>query len=281
MVNRPSLGAGARRATRLGGRAIRTAFGPRIKWVTPDVAEIGGQRFLIAWNPQMWEQAPPSTAEQFVLMKRPEMVEDYLRRFRRDLPRNIVEVGVYEGGSAAMLWQMCRPRRLVGIELVPAPSDAVDRFVEQRGADGLRVHWETDQADIPRVLEIVDQELGDEPIDFVLDDGSHLYAQTRHSFEALFPCVRPGGTYLIEDWGWAHWQGSPWQDPDGPFGDEPAMSNLIFELVMLAATRPDIVSRVDVCFHHVEVVRGPAVLDAPIVLRNLYEARGVEFKPVV
>ena len=280
-MNRPALATHARRARQLAERAGRTAFGPRIRWVTPEIAEIDGQRFLIAWGSKDWDEMPESTAELFVLMKRPEMIEGYLRRFRRDRPRNIVEVGVFQGGSAAMLWQMCRPNRLVGIELASAPSDAVARFVAQRGADGLRVHWETDQADIPRVLGIVDQELGDEPIDLVLDDASHLYAQTKLSFEALFPRLRPGGTYLIEDWGWAHWAGSPWQDGDGPFGDQPGMSNLIFELVMLAATRPDIVGSVDARFHHAEIVRGPAVLDAPIVLRDLYAARGVSFEPVV
>ena len=280
-MNRASFTGRADRARPLVARAARTAFGPRIKWISPEVAEIDGQRFLIAWDSKDWDAMPDSTADEFVLMKRPEMMQDYLRRFRRDRPRNIVEVGVYQGGSAAMLWQMCRPQRLVGIELLPEPSDAVARFVQRRKADGLRIHWEVDQADIPRVLEIVDEELGGEPIDLVLDDASHQYAPTRLSFEALFPRLRPGGTYLIEDWGWAHWPGSPWQDGRGPFGDQPAMTNLIFELVMLAATRPDIVGSVDARFHHAEIVRGPAPLDAPIVLRDLYANRGVEFTPIV
>ena len=42
-------------------------------------------------------------------------------------------------------------------------------------------------------------------IDLVVDDASHLYEQTKATFAMLFPLVRPGGNYVIEDWSWAHW----------------------------------------------------------------------------
>jgi hypothetical protein len=35
--------------------------------------------------------------------------------------------------------------------------------------------------------------------DVVLDDASHIYANTVTTFEALFPAVKTGGMYLIED----------------------------------------------------------------------------------
>jgi hypothetical protein len=35
--------------------------------------------------------------------------------------------------------------------------------------------------------------------DVVLDDASHIYANTVTTFEALFPAVKAGGMYLIED----------------------------------------------------------------------------------
>jgi hypothetical protein len=43
------------------------------------------------------------------------------------------------------------------------------------------------------------------PLDLVIDDASHIYGPTKASFQALFPLLRPGGLYLIEDWAWAHW----------------------------------------------------------------------------
>ena len=43
-------------------------------------------------------------------------------------------------------------------------------------------------------------ELGGRLIDLVIDDASHRLAETRSSFESLFPHVRPGGLFIIEDW---------------------------------------------------------------------------------
>lgn len=38
------------------------------------------------------------------------------------------------------------------------------------------------------------------PIDIVIDDASHDPVLTRRSFDLLWPSVRPGGVYIIEDW---------------------------------------------------------------------------------
>ena len=38
----------------------------------------------------------------------------------------------------------------------------------------------------------------------MIDDASHLYEPSLASFETLFPLLRPGGTYIIEDWKWEH-----------------------------------------------------------------------------
>jgi hypothetical protein len=243
--------------------------------------EVDGQRFRTTYLWGTWDEVPPSTAELFVLLKPQHMLEDYLRRFRLERPRSIVEVGVYQGGGAAMLWQLCRPEHLIGIDLAPEPGPALSEFVAQRRADGLRVHWGVDQADTPTVLDIVERELGGAPLDLVIDDASHSYDLTRATFEALFPRVRPGGTYVVEDWGWAHWRGEPWQVDGGPFGEQPALSNLIFEISMAAASTPDLVAGVEVLHHHAVVRRGPAPTGPPVPLRDLYEARGRTFTPTV
>jgi hypothetical protein len=259
----------------------RLATGPRVTWVADDLLEIDGQRFRIASDWGEWDEVPASTPELFVLLKPQHMLEDYLRRFRRDRPRTIVEVGVYQGGGAAMLWQLCRPETLVGIELAREPAPALVAYKAREQADGMHLHWATNQADVPTILELVQHDLGDRPLDLVVDDASHVYALTRITFETLFPRVRPGGTYVIEDWGWAHWRGAPWQVDGGPFGDEPALSNLIFEIVMATASTPELVAAVEVRHHHAVITRGPAPVGPPVSLTDLYEARGATFKPPV
>ena len=43
------------------------------------------------------------------------------------------------------------------------------------------------------------------PFDMVVDDGGHLFDQQIASFEELFPYVRPGGVYLVEDTHTSYW----------------------------------------------------------------------------
>jgi predicted O-methyltransferase YrrM len=116
---------------------------------------------------------------------------------------NIVELGVFGGGSTALLSLAARPRKLVSMELSAEPLPALAGFIEERGlGDVVRPYFGVDQADRERVTEILAVEFGDEPLDLVIDDASHLLGPTRVSFELLFPRVRPGGLYLIEDWNW-------------------------------------------------------------------------------
>jgi hypothetical protein len=56
-----------------------------------------------------------------------------------------------------------------------------------------------------------------------------MYALTKKSFETLFPLLRPGGLYIIEDWAWGHWQA--FQASDHPWSYEVPLTKLIFEIV--------------------------------------------------
>ena len=68
--------------------------------------------------------------------------------------------------------------------------------------DRLKTYWGVDRATRKRLREIVDTEFDGVPLDLVIDDGSHLLEETRTSFETLFPRLRMGGLYVIEDWNW-------------------------------------------------------------------------------
>jgi hypothetical protein len=86
------------------------------------------------------------------------------------------------------------------------------------------------QADRKRVVEIIENEFPN-GLDLVIDDASHAYAETKATFETVFPCLRTGGIYIIEDWNWAH--DHPAASPDHFYASQPALTNLIFELVVL------------------------------------------------
>ena len=44
------------------------------------------------------------------------------------------------------------------------------------------------------------------PFDIILDDGSHVPSHQQISYNALFPCVKEGGLYMIEDIETSYWR---------------------------------------------------------------------------
>lgn len=129
--------------------------------------------------------------------------------------RNILELGVYKGGSL-VLWREAFGGRVVGIDLSP-PAETVsliEQYVTDTSAqDELVCYWETSQTDSLALSQIVSSHFS-APLDVVIDDASHLYSPTRRAFEILFPLLRPSGLYIIEDW--AAWILPAFQVGDGP-----------------------------------------------------------------
>jgi SAM-dependent methyltransferase len=83
---------------------------------------------------------------------------------------------------------------------------------------------------------IARENFGSRCLDLVVDDGSHLYEPTKTSLNVFLPLLRPGGIYLIEDWGWAHWLEETKQYNQTFADEEIPLAKLILELVMLSAT---------------------------------------------
>jgi hypothetical protein len=64
----------------------------------------------------------------------------------------------------------------------------------------VHAYYGIDQADATALRRIVAGEFAGAPVDLVIDVASHVLAPTRSSFNVLFPLLRPGGVYVIEDW---------------------------------------------------------------------------------
>jgi SAM-dependent methyltransferase len=156
--------------------------------------EIDGVRFVSGFVDR-------GAGDRFTLMKPASLVGRYESLLRElDGPR-MVELGIAYGGSLAYFALRARPSKLVGIEYEATRLEILDRFTESRGlGDVLRPYYGVDQADRERLRAIVAAEFHGESIDLVIDDASHRYGPTLASFETLFPSVRPGGFYIIEDW---------------------------------------------------------------------------------
>lgn len=123
---------------------------------------------------------------------------------------------------------------------------------------------------------LVDRTFLGEPMDLVVDDASHFYHETRESFRTLFPLLRPGGLYIVEDWGWAHWSGDFWQAnrSSSHFSAKPPLSNLLIEVMLLSASRPALVPTMTVNGTVAYIERGPEPIESGFEPSEHYLNRG-------
>ncbi|HVG52095.1 MAG TPA: class I SAM-dependent methyltransferase [Xanthobacteraceae bacterium] len=155
-------------------------------------------------------------------------------------PHNVLEVGIFEGGSAILLADKWSEAKIVGID-IRDPNPSVAKHIATMGfSDRISLHYNVSQNDANRVTTILDKEFGKEPIDIVIDDCSHLYDLTKATFNTVFPRLKPGGYYVVEDWAWAHWR--DWQDGTKGWPDQPALTNLLFEIIMTSASSSWLIS---------------------------------------
>lgn len=198
-----------------------------IVWQSEDVFEIDSVRFKIDQRPG--HLRAPSTDEQFTFVKTRRVVNLY-RQLERFKPKNILELGLFQGGSIVFFEKLFEPERVVGIELSKTPIPALERYIA-RGSI-IRPYYGVSQADRPRLEEIIRSEFP-EGLDLVVDDASHIYDLSKTSFEICFPFLRPGGHYVLEDWAWSHRK--PYQSETHPWHNRPALTNLVFEWVVSVA----------------------------------------------
>jgi SAM-dependent methyltransferase len=123
--------------------------------------------------------------------------EQYLQVYDREFstlvaagrPLRLLEIGVQNGGSLE-LWSKLLPEgsEIRGIDIDPR--------VASLEFESKQIRVDIADATDPNRLEEI---LGSEKFDIIIDDGSHICDNVRHSFEILFPHLSPGGRYVIED----------------------------------------------------------------------------------
>ncbi len=139
--------------------------------------------------------------DTFVIVKTPAMVRRYLQLLVDESPRRIVELGIKDGGSTALIALVADPELFLAIDLEgEIPPLLAELIAAENLRDRLVATFGLDQGDRTALTELVDARLPSGGIDLVIDDASHVLGPTRTSFEVLFPRLRPGGLYVLEDW---------------------------------------------------------------------------------
>jgi cephalosporin hydroxylase len=148
--------------------------------------------------------------DRLVIEKTRDMLKSYeeLHENKKNDYSRIFEIGIFMGGSSAYLYELFSPEKMVSVDIRKKPLPMLEHYIQERGiSENLRPRWGIDQGNKQQINRIINEEFGDNLLDLVIDDASHLLQPTLNSFNTLFPRLRPGGYYFIEDWKWAH--GSP------------------------------------------------------------------------
>lgn len=121
--------------------------------------------------------------------------------YRRDEPLKILEIGVWDGASL-LVWRDYFPNAtIVGLDIRDAPKALTTPI-----AKGEVTFVQGDQSKD----ETLDRALAAAPggFDVIIDDGSHIGALSRASFEHLFhKALKPHGLYFVEDYGTGYMDG--------------------------------------------------------------------------
>lgn len=181
---------------------------------------------------------------------------------------NILELGIFTGGSAVFFYKLYQPQNLVCVDYMPKPAPALERFIRDNKIENIKTYYATDQADKPRLHQIIESEFSG-PLDLVIDDASHFYEQSRASFEAIFPYLAPGGIYVVEDWSWAHNAGA--DQPDHMWANMTALTNLIFRFVAMHGADLSVIRRIGFSVGMVWVQKGIADLSRRDFTLKQYE----------
>ena len=112
--------------------------------------------------------------------------ETYFDGIRRN-ELNVLEIGVANGASLAV-WEAYFPNsRIVGADINPAAR----RFARDR------VYIEIlDQSNKEELLQLG---IAHGRFDIIIEDGSHMWGHQITSLRTLFPLLRAGGIYIVED----------------------------------------------------------------------------------
>jgi hypothetical protein len=125
-------------------------------------------------------------------------------------PVRLLEIGIggyddpYDGGGSLRMWRRYFPfGRIFGIDIHDKSPHDERRIRTFQGS-------QADAAFLRRVVDVTSA------LDVVIDDGSHVSEHVIASFTTLFPYLKDGGIYVVEDT-----QTSYWEDFGGDRHDRP------------------------------------------------------------
>ncbi len=209
--------------------------------------------------------------------------QHYQQHFRplRCRQINLLEIGVgghddpHAGGKSLKTWKDYFPKgNIFGVDLYDKSSLQEPRIRIFQGS----------QAD-SEFLSKVAMEIGE--VDIIIDDGSHINEHVLTSFQTLFPLLKAGGIYVVEDT-----QTSYWPEYGGSSTDMNSQTSMLgffkgltdglnFEEIIRPGCAPSYIDRhiVSLHFYHnmVFIYKGANDEGSNVLTDNVWPADRPEF----
>jgi hypothetical protein len=126
--------------------------------------------------------------------------EDFLTH-HKFIPKTILEIGTFKGESTKILSRAYPESKILSLDLHIRPID----FSSQKNI----TYKKADQTNRDEIIPLIEKNFP-EGVDLVIDDASHFGYFSKITFDIVFPFVKSGGAYFIEDWGTGYWDS--WED---------------------------------------------------------------------
>ncbi|OAH10090.1 class I SAM-dependent methyltransferase [Streptomyces jeddahensis] len=191
---------------RVKGRLSGTPAAAPARAATP----VGAPAGLAAISDDLSKLAQHFKTDKWGTHRYTQHYQRHLQHLRND-SINLLEIGIGgysragQGGASLRMWKHFFPNaQIFGMDIQDKSFVDEDRITTFIG----------DQSDPDSLIAIADK-IG--TLDVIIDDGSHRSPHVLTTFETLFPLLRDGGIYAVEDTQtsyWPEWQGS--EDRDDP-----------------------------------------------------------------
>jgi len=181
------------------------------------------QKYQIIQNCDLTKLGNKYNTDKTWHKKNTEIYSEIFKHFslNRDDKMNILELGISNGNSHLMWHEYFKNSNIIGLDLWDVSTYYEHRFIdgkehyksfEENGekidklshikrllSENNRLDFYIgEQADVKVLAKIVDKY---KSFDFIMDDCSHKDQDIKDSFNYLFPYLKKGGIYIIEDLG--------------------------------------------------------------------------------
>jgi cephalosporin hydroxylase len=123
---------------------------------------------------------------------------EYLKIFEplKNGKLKILEVGIFRGGFLLWMEDYFKDAEITGIDINILPDIKKERIK-------MLLCDQNDSNELNRIGQTIGK------FDIIIDDGSHRYEETKNTFKNLFPYLKDGGMYIIEDFVAGYWPQYP------------------------------------------------------------------------